>query len=95
MKALSPAGVTAAVIVALIGLPALATTAPSSDSKGMERASPAENTNANVTTGQKFQDQHDNASDPNTTVNKKVAKAKKKKAKRVAQSDTTRTTTPQ
>ena len=94
MKALSSASVTAAVIVALAVGPAFANTTTTSD-KGMERATPAQSVDANVTTGQKFQDQHDNASDPNSTDNKKVVKRKAKKAKRVAESDTAKSTTPQ
>src|SRR5260221_9356728 len=72
--------------------PAFANTTASSDTKGLERATPAQSENANVTTGQNFQDKHDNASDANSTdKSKKGVKAKRtKKAKQGAQSETTK-----
>ena len=94
MKALSSASISAAVIVALAIGPAFANTTATSD-KGMERATPAQSKNANVTTGQNFQDEHDNATDPNSTRDKKVAKKKSKKAKHVAQSDAAKNAAPQ
>ena len=93
MKALTPTYVAAALIVAVAGLPALANT-NSTTSDGMQRATPAQSQNANVTTGQNFQDKHDNALDANTTDTQKVAKKKVKKAKHVARAEPKEQTPP-